>query len=231
MTTFTKTIAVTALFLSSAHALSADGDWDKTWSKAEDVGYGGYSYIDSERYNNSGLAIYSRIIDDCGVLFAPIAMLERDETVTYRDNLHGQMRIDGGTIYETQEVEREQEDNILIEAMGLLEGEGFAERLSDNSVIFQVGSGDTDEVSLSGFTKAVGEAVDINAAKAALLEAQDHLRDLSAPGSQGPSIEAINEAATTINRFYFGPNLDRTPFLVPRVFPVDPPVTTLPPPD
>ena len=71
--------------------------------------------------------------------------------------------------------------------------------------------------------------MDINAAKAALREAQDHLRDLSAPGGQGPSVEAINEAAMTINRFYFGPNLDRTPFFVPRVFPVDPPVTTLPP--
>jgi hypothetical protein len=79
--------------------------------------------------------------------------------------------------------------------------------------------------------KPAWEEMDMISAKAALHDAQKHLRDLSAPGGKGPSVEAINEAATTINRFYFGPNLDRVPFRLPRVFPVNPPVTTLPPPD
>ncbi|MDG1957644.1 MAG: hypothetical protein P8K76_13530 [Candidatus Binatia bacterium] len=64
---------------------------------------------------------------------------------------------------------------------------------------------------------------------AALADAQNALSNTSGPGG-GPDLASIGNAATAVQKFYFGENFAQRPFLDPPVAPLLPPATTIPAP-
>lgn len=61
----------------------------------------------------------------------------------------------------------------------------------------------------------------------ALASAQESLSNTSGPNG-GPDLASIGAAATTVQKFYFGEDLQQRPFIDPPVAPLLPPATTIP---
>ncbi|MDG2306068.1 MAG: hypothetical protein P8R42_15755 [Candidatus Binatia bacterium] len=61
----------------------------------------------------------------------------------------------------------------------------------------------------------------------ALQRAQSFLRDESTP-TKGPNVQAINQAATVVQKFYFGEDFSKRPFSSPLISPLLPPATVIP---
>ena len=180
MRTLILAVLATIVFLSSATVMAEGQEWLNSWVPATAEDYGGWSYVESERFNNSGVGLYSRLEDDCSLSIAGLTLREgakarefltmdtlnmRDGKVLIAQDSVAKVRVDGGYIHEwtkvpTTIVQLDSESYLVSNLLLVGEDTLFVEMLKGTKLILQVDDDQTEEVSLVGFSKAASSAID-----------------------------------------------------------------------
>ena len=154
--------SVTAVLVSAVISVPAMAE---TW-EARSVPHGGMAYIGSERFENTGLVFYAETTRNCdGRLVVMDSWNKGESEEAILGKQFGKLRIDGGTIWENDEVvtyrSEDKETGTLFSSITTLEdGDELLNELKvGNNLIVQVAKQQSDKFSLTGFTKAYYEAV------------------------------------------------------------------------
>ena len=171
MRTLIFAVLATIMFLSSITVMAEEQEWLNSWVPATAEDYGGWSYVESERFNNSGVGLYSRLADDCSLSIAGLTLREGPKAreflamATIAQDSVAKVRVDGGYIYEwtkvpTTIVQLDSESYLVSNLLIVGEDTLFVEMLRGTKLILQVDDDQTEEVSLVGFSKAASSAID-----------------------------------------------------------------------